>query len=422
LREITQAEGHVVRAFYLYAGMADVAVATDDKSLIPPLEKAWNDMAPSRTFVTGSCGEVSPDECFSSPYQLPNEKSTVEGCAAVTFMFFAQRMSQLLADAKYMDEAERVLYNRLAGETSLDGQKFFYGCPLTVGGVKNFDGGGGPLDLHSYDNKINIVETFEKKTYRSPWFVCPCCPTNVVRFLPTIGGYVYGQNANTVFVNLYVGGTANLRLIHGVTWSHPVNKNQDGINLKLEQTGNYPWEGNVKIAVKPQKATRFDLALRVPSWCEGITFKVNGKPAVSKMDKGYARIARTWKTGDVVEINMPMPVKRVYADPRVEADKGRVVLQRGPIVYCLEGVDHNGKVLDIVLPKDAKLTAEKRPDLLGGVTVITGTAKRIRNGQTAEDVKITAIPFYTWDNRPPSGEMVVWIPENENLLTKEYKQ
>ena len=400
VRQLAKAEGHTVRALYLYCGMADVATATGDKTLLSPLDKVWDDMVATKMFVTGGAGIVFEGESFGKPYNLPNDVMTAEGCTAVSLVLFAQRMSLLHNDARFMDVAERVLYNRLAAETSLNGQKFFYGLPMCSQSSESF----GNIIKGWEFNLQGEVDTTKKVNYRSNWFDCNCCPTNIARFLPTIGGYVYGQNANTVFVNLYVGGTANLT--------------QNGANLKLEQTGNYPWEGNVIIAVSPEKAAKFGLALRVPSWCEGMTFNVNGKPAQTKMDKGYARITRTWKAGDVVEINMPMPVKRVYADPRVEADRGRVALQRGPIVYCLEGVDNGGKVLDIMLPKDAKLTAEKRPDLLGGVTVITGTAKRVRNGQPAEDVKITAIPFYAWDNRPPSGEMVVWMAESAEAVSK----
>lgn len=401
VRELNKAQGHAIRALYLYCGMADVAIATGDKSLIAPLDKVWDDMISSKTYITGGAGIIFPAESFGKPYQLPNELATAEGCSGVSSMFFAYRMTQLHADAKYMDAAERVLYNRVAAETSLDGQNFFYGSPLEAHSPKGFFPGGEPLII---DKNEKFVHTLDRDIYRSTWNLTPCCPPNQSRFLPTIGGYIYGQSANTIFVNLYVGGTANLQ--HAET------------NIKLEQTGNYPWDGNVKIAISPEQATKFDLALRVPSWCEGITFKVNGKAASEKMDKGYARIARTWQPGDVVEIDMPMPVKRVYADPRVEADRGRVALQRGPIVYCLEGIDHEGKVLDIMLPKDAKLTPEKRPDLLGGVTVITGTGKRVRDGKPAENVKITAIPFYAWDNRQPSGEMVVWLPEDATVVGK----
>ena len=402
VRELAEARGHSVRALYLYCGMADVCMATGDKTLIAPLERVWTDLVSTKMFITGGAGLTHKAEGFDKPYELPNENPDVDGCTAIGLVFFGSRMSQLHGDAKYMDVAERILYNRLAAETSLDGQKFFYGCPLEAHSPGNFNGGGAPF---GYDKTGSLVRVDNQENYRSTWFETACCPPNVARFLPTIGGYVYGQSANTIFVNLYVGGTANIK--------------QENAKIKLEQTGNYPWEGHVKIAVTPEKATRFDLALRVPSWCEGITFKVNGKPAVTTMDKGYARIARTWQAGDVVEIDMPMPVKRVYADPRVEADRGRVALQRGPIVYCLEGVDHNGKVLDIMLPKEAKLTAEKRPELLGGVTVITGTGKRVRDGKPAENVKITAIPFYVWDNRPPSGEMVVWLPEDAAVARKE---
>jgi len=394
VRDLSTAEGHAVRALYLYCGMADLAIATGDKTLLAPLGKIWDDLVYSRMYITGGSGIIYNGESFNPPYCLFNDELSNEGCEAISLVLFAQRMSQLHSDARYMDIAEQVLYNRVAAETSLDGNKFFYGYPLCNQSTKDYFG------LAQLPGSASN----ERTTCRSYWFDCACCPPNIARFLPTIGGYAYAQGANTVFVNLYIGGTANLT--------------RNGAKLTLEQTGNYPWEGNIKIAVNPEKATKFDLALRIPSWCETISYKVNGKQVSAKTDKGYAYIDRTWQARDVVEIDMPMPVKRIYADPRVYANRGRVALQRGPLVYCLEGIDHNGKVLDIMLPGNAKLTTEKRPDLLGGVTVITGTAKRVKDGQPAEDVKITAIPHYVWDNRPPSGEMIVWIPESPEGIGK----
>jgi DUF1680 family protein len=295
-----------------------------------------------------------------------------------------QRMATLFGDGKYADVVEREAYNGLISGVSLDGTKYFYVNPLASTGAH----------------------------HRQPWFDCACCPPNVVRWIPQFAGDAYAtdDDGGAIYVNQFVAGEAKVARKAG--------------DVTLKQTTNYPWDGKVRIDVTPpQTGATFNVHVRIPSWCEsGWKVTVNGRPDVDVgVDKGSAIISRQWDAGDVIEVDLPMPVRRVYADPRVTDDVGRVALMRGPVVYCLEGVDHKdvngGRVRNLVLPKDAELKAEHRPDLLGGVTVLRGRAIAVSDSADAtsdKPVDFTAVPYYAWDNREP-GEMVVWFPEQREL-------
>jgi len=289
------------------------------------------------------------------------------------------------APAAVADLVERSLYNGFLAGVGASGDKFFYVNPLASQG----------------------------NHHRQPWHGCACCLTNVVRFLPALGQYAYASTDNAVYVSLYAAGNGAVSL--------------GGRAVRISQETRYPWDGAVKLVVSPTEPQEFTLALRIPGWCReestpgGLyrssgpsakpTLKVNGEAFdPGAPEAGFARIRRLWKLGDVVELELPMPVRRVYANPRVRANAGRVALQRGPIVYCVEGVDHGGRVADLVLPPEAPLAAEHRPDLLGGLTVITGKAQRLREGGATEPLALTAIPYYAWDNRG-AGEMAVWLLE-----------
>jgi DUF1680 family protein len=289
------------------------------------------------------------------------------------------RQNLLHADARFADIVERALYNGLLSGLSLDGERFFYVNPLASQG----------------------------KHHRKPWYNCACCPTNVVRFMPTVGGYIYAYSDNDIYVNLYVAGRGTVSLRE--------------TSVRLTQETRYPWDGDVKITVEPAVSATFDIRLRIPAWCDGARLKVNGE-AVGTLEtvKGYAHINRKWKRGDVIEVDMPMPIERIEAHPSVKANAGRVAFQRGPIVYCLEAVDNGGRVKHLAVPRDAKLTSEHRPGLLGGVTVIKGSAvvasvedwddTLYRAASQCRPVDFVAVPYHAWDNREPGG-MVVWIPE-----------
>jgi len=371
--------GHAVRAMYLYSGVADVAAITGDKGYMEATERIWRDVVFRKMYVTGGIGPSASNEGFTVAYDLPNDSAYAETCASIGMVLWNHRLNLLDGDARFADLVERVLYNGLLSGLSLDGEKFFYVNPLASQGTH----------------------------HRKPWYSCACCPTNVVRFMPTVGAYVYAHAGDGIYVNLYVAGRANVPL--------------KDTSVALTQQTRYPWEGNVKIVVEPITSATFDMCLRIPAWCESPRCKVNGEMLSDlKLENGYARVSRKWKRGDSIELELPMPIKRIEAHPNVKADAGRVALQRGPIIYCLEAVDNSGHVKHLALPRDAKLTAEHRSGLLGGVTVIKGSAitasaedwtnTLYRNIACSRPVDFVAVPYCTWDNREP-GEMVVWIPE-----------
>jgi DUF1680 family protein len=377
VREQTEVTGHAVRAMYLYCGMADVAAQTGDKELMAALERIWHDVVDRKMYHTGGIGPSAHNEGFTVPYDLPNDSAYAETCAAVGMALWNHRMFLMTGEGKYADVLERVVYNGLLSGVSLAGDKFFYVNPL------------GSVGKH----------------HRQQWFECACCPDNVLRYVAGIGDRVYAHQDNTIWTVLYMGSTATVPL-------------KDG-KVKLTQETHYPWDGVVRIKVTPEKDFPFTLAARVPGWCKGAAVvTVNGTAMKATPDKGFVNIHRTWKPGDEVRLELPMPVERVYAHPKVKADVGRVALQRGPIVYCLEGADNDGQVRNLVLPKDAPLTASFEKDLLRGVEVVRGEALAVTRGDDGKlatrKTKFQAVPYSTWDNRKP-GQMVVWLPENPEL-------
>jgi len=390
------AGGHAVRAMYMYSGMADVAALTGDQEYVGALDKIWENVAYKKLHVTGGVGARAAGESFGENYELPNMSAYNETCAAVGNDYWNHRMFLLHADSKYIDVMERTLYNGLISGVSLDGKTFFYQNPLEATGNAG-------------------------KDQRSPWFGVACCPGNITRFMASVPGYVYGQKENAIWVNLYMGNSADIKLDNGRT-------------LKIVQETKYPWEGAVKMTVTPDQASAAVVNVRIPGWARNEpmpsdlyrfadrsaatpTLKVNGKSVPMKLDKGYVAINRTWRKGDVVELNLPMPVRRVVANDLVAADRGRVAIQRGPIVYAAEWVDNpNGKVRNLLLPDSSKLTAEFRPDLLNGVEVVKGQAvalaKDAQGTVKRTPEPFTAIPYYAWANRG-KGEMIVWLPTSE---------
>jgi DUF1680 family protein len=379
LEEQSEICGHAVRAMYLYSGVADVAAITGDKAYIDAMERIWRDVVFRKMYITGGIGPSASNEGFTVAYDLPNDSAYAETCASIGMVLWNHRLNLLHGEARFADIVERVLYNGMLSGLSFDGEKFFYVNPLASQG----------------------------KHHRKPWYNCACCPTNVARFMPTVGGYVYAHSDDAIYLNLYVAGEGTVRL-------------KDS-SVELTQQTRYPWDGIVKISVEPAVSATFDICLRIPAWCEGARLKVNGE-MLSKLEiqNGYAGINRKWTRGDLIELDLPMPIERIEAHPSVKANTGRVALQRGPIVYCLEAVDNGGRVRQLAVPRDAKLTSEHRPGLLGGVTVIKGSAvvasvkdwddTLYRAASQSRPVDFVAVPYYAWDNREP-GEMVVWIPE-----------
>jgi len=383
VRQQSEIVGHAVRAMYLYAGVADLAKYTNDPELIATMDRIWADVTQRKMYITGGIGPSASNEGFTVPYDLPNESAYAETCAAIGMALWNYRLLLLHGQSKYADILEKVLYNGSISGVSLDGSKFFYVNPLTSRG----------------------------NHHRQPWYGCACCPTNVVRFIPQIPGYIYATSSDGIWVNLYISSRTNAKI--------------GDVDVQFSQETDYPWSGLVKMSVKPSKNAVFNVNMRLPDWCKSAKVSVNGQSIDNKPnDNGYIMINREWRDGDNVSIDMEMPIQRICANPKVSADVGRVALQRGPVIYCLEAEDNEGSVLDIALPRDAKLSASFKPDLLNGVAIIQGKGLRKTKMEWENklyqivpddlETNITAIPYYAWDNRS-AGEMVVWLPEVTSL-------
>lgn len=378
VREQRDAVGHAVRAMYLYSGMADLAYETSDQGLFDALLHLHDSVTLRRMYVTGGIGPSEHNEGFSADYDLPNENAYQETCASQGMILWNYRMLKLTGDARYADVMELSLYNALAAGVSLSGDLFCYVTPLASRG----------------DFK------------RVPWFGVPCCPTTIARFLPSLGKYIYNQSADGLWVNLYISGRMNAKLPGG--------------NVTLAQTSDYPWEGDVKFQVTADKPQEFTLHLRVSGWCVNPTFRVSGEAVSPPIVKGYARIRRTWSSGDTAEVSLPMRIERLEANPNVLQDRGKTALRRGPLIYCLEQVDQEAPLQNIVLPPSAQLEAQFEHSLFGGVMFIKGQAQVIERDNWDRDlyrpvrtvqgtpVQIKAVPYGIWGNRG-LGRMVVWI-------------
>jgi DUF1680 family protein len=380
VREQERVVGHAVRAMYLYSAMADLAAENGDDSLLRACERLWDNLVGRSLYVTGGLGPSSKNEGFTSDYDLPNESAYAETCAAVGLAFWAQRLLQLRCDRRYADVLERVLYNGALSGVSLDGTRFFYENPLSSRGGH----------------------------HRQEWFDCACCPPNIARLLASLGGYIYSVGEREIAVHLYVAGEVRLTL--------------GGQAVRLRQSTRFPWDGKVEIELTLDQPAALALRLRIPGWCRTARLSVNGEPVSleDKMDLGYARLEREWRSGDRVTLELEMPVERVYAHPDVRQDAGAVALMRGPLVYCFEQADHAEPVHRLRLPAGAALSTRFEPELLGGVVVISADGQAIAEPGDAQlyqttkpalqTVPLSAIPYYAWDNRAP-GEMQVWLPE-----------
>ena len=390
------AGGHAVRAMYMYSGMADVAALTGDTAYLAALDRIWDDVTGRKLHITGGVGARAAGESFGADYELPNMSAYNETCAAVGNDFWNHRLFLLHADAKYIDVMERTLYNGLISGVSLDGKTFFYQNPLEATG-------------------------FAGKDQRSPWFGVACCPGNITRFMASVPGYVYAQRGDAIWVNLFVASSADLKL-------------DNGRAVHIVQETRYPWDGAVKMTIEPDRPGPLTIRVRIPGWARNepvpsdlyrfadrstgqAGLEVNGKRVPITLEKGYVALTRSWTKGDTIELSLPMPVRRVAANGQVAADRGRVAIQRGPLVYTAEFADNpDGKVRNLMLPDRAALTAEFRPTLLNGVEVVTGKAVSLaydaQGNVTAKEENFTAIPYYAWANRG-RGQMMVWLPNTE---------
>ena len=383
--------GHAVRAGYLYSGVADVAALTKDTAYFHAICRIWDNMATKKLYITGGIGSRAQGEGFGPEYELHNHSAYCETCASIANVYWNQRMFLATGDAKYIDVLERALYNGVISGVSLSGDKFFY------------------------DNPLESMGQHE----RAPWFGCACCPGNVTRFMASVPKYMYATQGNSLYVNLYVGSESRVALANDT--------------VTLVQDTEYPWDGLVKLTVSPRKASSFSLKLRIPSWTgnepvpgsdlytyikrdrEPCAVFVNGTPLKEKAHHGYVVIEREWEPGDVIELRMPMDVRRVKAHEKVRADQGLLAVERGPVVYCLEGVDMPDRhVFNKYLPEDADFTCQYEKEKLNGIVELSTTVKELdrnkENGMVSEtEVPVKLIPYSTWNNRG-NAEMAVWIP------------
>ena len=381
VREQDKVVGHAVRATYLYSAMADLAAEDGDSSLLTACERLWQHLTTKEMYVMGGIGTSKQNEGFTGDYDLPNESAYAETCAGIALVFWAQRMLQIDCNRRYADILELALYNAVLSGVSADGTRFFYDNPLASNGTH----------------------------HRQEWFRCPCCPPNLARIFAALGSYIYAQSDDEAVVHLYVQSAAQFRLA--------------GQHVTLRQETNYPWDGSVCLRVGVRAPASFGLRLRLPAWCHAPSVMVNGEvfDLAEQVEGGYAHISRTWQDGDTVTLELPMPIERIYAHPDVRADVGSVALQRGPITYCLEQIDHAVPLHHIVLPAQTNLTARFDRELLGGVTVLEGqgvalsdngwddTLYRTIPPQT-QPCAVRAIPYYAWDSRK-AGLMMVWVHE-----------
>lgn len=392
-----EAEGHAVRAGYLYSAVADVAALTGDDSLLHAIDKIWENVVTKKMYVQGSIGAKGDGERFGKNYELPNATAYNETCAAIANVFWNERMFLLHGDSKYIDVLEKTLYNGLISGIGLDGKSFFYTNAMQV--------------TNHFNN--NDVEAS-----RSGWFECSCCPTNLVRLIPSVPGYVYAQQDNNVYANLFISGTSEL----------VVEKN----NVEIVQQNNYPWNGDLSFTINPSKTTEFNFKVRIPGWAQNaaipsdlyqfknnsdkkIIIKINGQQTDYTIEKGYAVLNRKWKKADIVEVVLPMEVRRVIANKMIAEDNGKIALQMGPIIYCAEWVDNDKRTSNIILPSNADFTTEYKPDLLNGINVLKTNIEKVEVDSVNNKIEtvskpFVAIPYYAWANRG-KGEMTIWLNE-----------
>lgn len=386
-----EAVGHSVRATYMYSGMADIAAIENDTAYLNAITRIWEDLTYRKMYVTGGIGATGGNEGFAEPYLLPNMSAYCETCASIGNIFTNERLFLLHGHSQYIDILEKTLYNSMLSGVSLSADRFFYPNPLESNGQHQ----------------------------RQAWFGCACCPSNVARFVPAIPGYIYAVRDNDVYVNLFISNKAVF----------PVG----GDTLVISQKTGFPWTGDVQINIDPSKEEKFAVHLRIPGWArneaipgglykftdqstDSVQVKVNGeKIPVSGLQDGYVVVSRKWKHGDVITLDIPMPVRKVVADERIADDRNKIAIQRGPVVYCAEWPDNNsGSVRNLVLDENAALSTSFVPEMLGGTQVVKATAaqsKKTVEGkiELLNEEPMTLIPYALWNNRGP-GQMMVWIP------------
>jgi DUF1680 family protein len=391
VREQRTAQGHAVRAVYLYSGIADVARETGDDELLEVSRSLWNDIAFKQMYITGAVGQSAHGEAFSFDYDLPNDAAYAETCAAIGLAFFSARMLSIEPKAVYADVIERLLFNGIICGMSLDGKSYFYTNPLEVfpeASLKN-------RDLSHVSSR------------RHRWFGCACCPPNLARIIASLGNYIHSAKEGCLYTHQYIGSES--RIVMG--------ENSVVINMD----SGYPWDGTIHITIRTGRVVSFTYGLRIPLWCGNYDILCNDKPVEAEIVDGYAHIKREWADGDTVCLDLDMPVEEITANPKVRQDINSIAVTRGPIVYCAEEVDNGRELFRIAMEGHTEFTASYEKDLLGGVTTIRCGAKRRKewpSGQLYqavqkmemeyEDIKLKLIPYFAWANRAP-GEMRIWL-------------
>jgi len=364
IRDMTDIAGHSVRAMYMYAGMADIAAITGDAGYIAALEKLWDSVVLRNMYITGGIGSSKENEGFTGNYDLPNETAYCETCAAVGMVFWNHRMNLLFGESKFADIMELSIYNGTLSGLSYSGDKFFYVNPLETNGTH----------------------------HREEWFDVSCCPTQLSRFIPSIGNYIYATSKDGIWVNLYISSTSKMMV--------------DNKEVTITQNTEYPWNGKINLTLKSLEITEFEINLRLPIWCKGASVSVNGVGIKHQyIEKGYIKLLREWKAGDMVALELEMPIERVVSHPKVKMNVGKVAIKRGPLVYCIEEMDNKENFDTIYLNPNNQLVTEDQSELLGGIKVIKSLNE---NNET----NLTAVPYFAWDNREP-GSMKVWINEGK---------
>ena len=383
--EQDEAVGHAVRAAYMYAGMTDVAALYNDAAYKNAVDKIWENVVNKKIYITGGIGARHDGESFGENYELPNLTAYNETCAAIANVYWNYRMFLLYGDSKYIDVLERSLYNGVISGVALDGETFFYPNPLSC-------------DMHYHFNSEHLE--------RQPWFDCSCCPTNLCRFMPSVPGYIYAQKNSDLYVNLFVESSTNVTL--------------SGTPVAVKQKTKYPWDGDVRITVSPEVKSKFALRVRIPGWAQNKPLPgnlyayensmekapqlfVNNEIADYSIENGYAVLSREWNQGDEIRLSLPMEVRTVRANNLVEADRGKLAIERGPIVYCVEEID-NSNIDNVMVSGKTQFTIDFQADLLTGVQVVKASGE-------SKNESFTAIPYYVWNNRG-ANKMTVWLKDD----------
>jgi uncharacterized protein len=382
--------------------MADVAALTGDQDMLNAIDKIWTNVVDKKIYVQGGVGAVGDGERFGGNYELPNSTAYNETCAAIANVYWNQRMFQLHGEAKYIDILEKSLYNGLLSGVGMDGKSFFYTNAMEV---------------------KNHFKHGDMEAERAGWFTCSCCPTNITRLIPSIPGYMYALRENNLYINLFATSTSNITI--------------NTKKVKVTQQNNYPWNGNLAIKIDPVSPVAFTVRIRIPGWAQGqampsdlysftnpsdkkIIIVINGTPTEYTMESGYAVVTRTWKKGDVIRLQLPMAVQKIISNDKVANNKGKMALQFGPIIYCLESPDNFGSTSNLIVPVTSKFYPQYKRELLNGVMVLTGEGLAVsidaeKNTISTKPQTITAIPYYAWAHRG-KGEMTVWIPQKVSSI------